>query len=197
MTQVILASASQSRADVLRRAGVHCETIPSRLDEDAAKLAMRSEGLKPHDQAMRLAELKAQKVSSQTSGLVIGGDQMMSLGADVFDKPKDMAEASATLRTLQGRTHTLETAIVVAEGGSIVWRHLAQPKLTMRGLTDREIGAYLGCVGEDILSTVGAYKLEAEGVRLFSEIEGDFFSILGMPLLPLLDYLGERGALDW
>lgn len=197
MTRLILASKSQSRVDLLRRAGVECEAIPSGLDEETAKAAMRGEGLSPPDQAMRLAELKALKLSTREPGLVIGGDQMMSLGRDAFDKPPNLEAAAGTLRTLQGKTHTLETAVVIAEGGSIIWRKLEQPKMTVRPLSETEIQSYLKWVGTDVLSTVGAYKLEGEGVRLFSGIEGDYFSILGLPLLPLLDYLRTRGAIDW
>ncbi len=195
--RIILASGSASRAALLRGAGVEVDLMPSRVDEDTAKAAMRAENVSPHEQAMRLAELKALKVSSAETGLVIGGDQMMSCEDMVFDKPPTLEAAKKTLTELQGRSHHLETATVIGENGQIVWRHLERPKLTMRALGEADIDAYLGHVGEDVLSTVGAYKLEADGIRLFSAIEGDYFAILGLPLLPVLDYLRTREALPW
>jgi septum formation protein len=146
------------------------------------------------DQATQLAELKALKISSNRGGLVIGGDQMLALGERAFDKPANLAEARGHLEALSGNSHRLETAIVVAENGSIVWRHLARPKLTMRPLSASFITNYLEQAGEEILQTVGAYQLESIGSQLFSSIEGDYFSILGLPLLPLLDYLRVRSV---
>jgi len=195
--RIILASGSASRAALLCGAGVEVDLIPSRVDEETAKAAMRAESIAPHEQAMRLAEMKALKVSSAEGGLVIGGDQMMSCAGSVFDKPPSLGAAKDTLSELQGRFHHLETATVIAEDGQIVWRHLERPKLTMRALGEADIDAYLETVGEDVLSTVGGYKLEAEGIRLFSAIEGNYFAILGLPLLPVLDYLRTRGALPW
>lgn len=192
---VILASGSQSRQALLAGAGVEAETVKPNLDEDAFKSAMRAQGASVADQAMRLAELKAIKVSEQRAGLTIGGDQMLSLGNRVFDKPEDMDAARTHLEALSGQTHRLETAIVVAEEGRIVWRHLAQPELTMRPLTLGFIDKYIATLGDDVLSTVGSYKLESLGSQLFSEIKGDYFSILGLPLLPLLDYLRIRGVI--
>lgn len=195
--RLVLASGSASRRTLLEQAGLTVEAIPSRLDEEAAKTALRTEGLSPTNQAMQLAELKAVKVSRQECGLVIGGDQMLACGSQTFDKPADMAEAARNLKKLQGRSHTLETAIVVCEEGVPVWRHMARPKLTMRTLSDADIERYLDEAGEAVLSTVGAYMLEGVGVRLFSQIEGDYFSILGLPLLPLLQYLRMRKAIAY
>lgn len=192
---IILASGSASRRALLRGAGVNAETVPPLVDEDAAKLAMRDEGLSVRDQAMQLAELKAQKVSASHPGLVIGGDQMLALGDEAFDKPRDLDGARTHLRRLSGRAHTLETAIAIAEDGQLVWRHLARPKMTMRHLSDTFIEAYVETCGDALLTTVGAYQLEGPGAQLFSRIEGDYFSILGLPLLPLLDYLRTRGVL--
>lgn len=192
---IILASGSASRRALLRGAGVNAETVPPLVDEDAAKLAMRDEGLSVRDQAMQLAELKAQKVSASHPGLVIGGDQMLALGDEAFDKPRDLDGARTHLRRLSGRAHTLETAIAIAEDGQLVWRHLARPKMTMRHLSDTFIEAYVETCGDALLTTVGAYQLEGRGAQLFSRIEGDYFSILGLPLLPLLDYLRTRGVL--
>lgn len=192
---IILASGSASRKALLAGAGVLAETVKPLIDEESAKAAMRAEGVSIRDQAMALAELKALKVSSQRPGLVIGGDQMLALGERAFDKPADLANARRHLEALSGQSHRLETAIVIAQDGAIVWKHLARPKLTMRALSEDFISSYLERTGEDVLSTVGGYKLEGLGSQLFTAIEGDYFSILGLPLLPLLDYLRTRGVL--
>jgi septum formation protein len=120
---------------------------------------------------------------------------MLALGDEAFDKPVDMVEARSHLERLSGQTHTLETAIVVCEDGAPVWRHLARPKLTMRQLSSGFIDNYLNDAGDQILATVGGYQLEGLGAQLFTRIEGDYFSILGLPLLELLDYLRTRGVL--
>ena len=192
---IILASGSASRKALLAGAGVEAETVKPLVDEESAKAAMRAEGVSIRDQAMALAELKALKVSSQRPGLVIGGDQMLALGERAFDKPADLASARRHLEALSGQSHRLETAIVIAQDGAIVWKHLARPKLNMRALSEGFISSYLERTGEDVLSTVGGYKLEGLGSQLFTAIEGDYFSILGLPLLPLLDYLRTRGVL--
>ena len=192
---VVLASGSESRRALLSGAGIEAACIRPNVDEDAAKASFRAAGMRVSDQAMRLAELKAIKVSRNEAGLVIGGDQMLNLDGEAMDKPADMDEAANHLRRLSGKTHRLETAIVIAENGEPVWRHLATPKLTVRPLGDAFISHYLDAAGQDILKTVGAYQLEGLGAQLFSRIEGDYFSILGLPLLPLLDYLRIRGVI--
>ena len=193
--QIVLASGSASRRAVLASAGVDAISIKPNVDEDAAKASLRAAGAPVRDQAMHLAELKAIKVSRSQPGLVIGGDQMLNLDGEALDKPADLAEAENHLRRLSGKTHTLETALVICDGGTPVWRHLAQPKLTVRPLSETFIKSYVADCGEVLLSTVGAYQLEGRGAQLFNRIEGDFFSILGLPLLPLLDYLRTRGIL--
>ena len=195
MSDIILASGSASRRALLAGAGVTAQSIKPNVDEDSAKAAMRGEGMKVRDQAMQLAEMKALKVSRAQPGLVIGGDQMLNLDGEAFDKPKDLAGAKAHLQALSGKAHHLETAIVIAENGQFVWRHLARPKLTVRMLSDRFIDQYIETCGEALLRTVGAYQLEGPGAQIFSKIEGDYFSILGLPLLPLLDYLRVRNVL--
>jgi len=195
MPNVILASGSASRRMLLAGAGVDAENIKPLVDEETAKAAFRADGMSVRNQAVKLAEMKAIKVSSNHSGLVIGGDQMLSLEGQAFDKPNGIEGARNHLKAMSGKTHVLETAIVIAEDGDLVWRHLVQPRLTMRPLSDEFIDHYLQTAGEDILSTVGAYQLEGLGSQLFSRIEGDYFSILGLPLLPLLDYLRTRGVL--
>lgn len=195
MMDVILASGSASRRALLAGAGVAATSIKPNVDEEAAKRAMRADGLNVRDQAMQLAELKAVKVSRSMSGLVIGGDQMLNLDGEAFDKPADLDAAKGHLRKLSGQSHYLETAIVVAENGAPVWRFLARPKLTIRTLSNEYIDDYVVHCGEALLTTVGAYHLEGRGAQLFSRIEGDYFSILGLPLLPLLDYLRVREVL--
>lgn len=195
MISVILASGSESRRSLLANAGVQAASIKPNVDEESAKAAFRAEGMRVSDQAMRLAELKAIKVSRNHEGLVIGGDQMLNLDGEAMDKPASMDEAASHLRRFSGKTHRLETAIVIAENGEPVWRHLSTPKLTVRQLDETFIGRYLEAAGPDILKTVGAYQLEGLGAQLFSRIEGDYFSILGLPLLPLLDYLRVRGVI--
>lgn len=192
---VTLASTSKSRRALLAAAGVEAEGVAPNVDEEAFRNAMRANGLPVREQAMQLAELKAMRVSSRRPGLVIGGDQMLALGDTAFDKPTDLVAARNHLRQLSGKSHTLETAIVVCEDGAPVWRHLARPKLTMRPLTEEFMDSYVSTCGDALLSTVGAYQLEGLGAQLFTRIEGDYFSILGLPLLPLLDYLRIRKVL--
>jgi septum formation protein len=192
---VTLASGSASRRALLTAAGVSAEAVAPNVDEESYRTAMRAEGVSVRDQAMQLAEMKAVRVSQSRPGLVIGGDQMLALGEEAFDKPRDLAEAKNHLMRLSGKSHTLETAIVVCEEGRSVWRHLARPKLTMRPLSPEFIESYVDTCGNALLSTVGAYQLESHGAQLFSRIEGDYFSILGVPLLPLLDYLRVRRVL--
>ena len=192
---VTLASTSKSRRALLAAAGVEADSAAPNVDEEAFRNSMRANKLPVREQAMQLAELKAMRISAKRPGLVIGGDQMLALGDGAFDKPSDLEAAKNHLRQLSGRSHTLETAIVVCEDGAAVWRHLARPKLTMRPLTEEFIDSYVSACGEALLSTVGAYQLEGPGAQLFTRIEGDYFSILGLPLLPLLDYLRIRKVL--
>jgi septum formation protein len=192
---IILASGSESRRMLLANAGVEARSIKPNVDEDVAKVSFRAEKMRVADQAMRLAEMKAVKVSQRHEGLVIGGDQMLNLDGEAMDKPVDMADAANHLRKFSGKVHKLETAIVIAEDGVPVWRHLTAPKLTVRPLSEAFIDGYLDAAGPKILNTVGAYMLEDIGAQLFSRIEGDYFSMLGLPLLPLLDYLRVRGVI--
>jgi septum formation protein len=192
---VILASASQSRAAVLRNAGVRIEQIPADIDEDAVKSSMRNEGSSVSDVAHRLAELKACAVSARHPGrLVIGTDQMLQCGGVWFDKPVDRDHADAHLRTLRGRDHELFAAVCVVRDGECLWRHLESARLTMRPFSDEFLRDYLDAVGEDVCRSVGAYQLEGIGAQLFSRIEGDFFTILGLPLLAVLGFLSHQGV---
>ncbi len=188
MTRLILASASRVRATMLRQAGLAFEIVPAHADEAATKRAMA--GADPLEIAGALAEIKARAIAAHhPDAAVIGADQMLVCGADLFDKPADMDEARSHLRRLRGRTHHLCTAAVVMRGGEVLWRHTEKPELVMRGFTDAFIGRYLAAIGDDALLSVGAYQLEGRGAQLFERVEGDFFSILGLPLLPLLGFL--------
>lgn len=190
---LILASGSAARRQMLEAAGLAFEVDPPRVDEEAAKASLRAGGLKPRDQADALAELKALSVSRTRPDFVIGADQMLALGGEVFDKPKDANEARQHLLRLRGQTHELITAAVVAREGTIIWRHIDTPKLKMRAFSDAFLDDYLARAGDNVLRSVGAYQLEGPGAQLFERVEGDYFSVLGLPLLPLLAFLREHG----
>ena len=190
---LILASGSVARRRMLEAAGLTFDVDAPRVDEEAAKASLRAGGLKPRDQADALAELKALSVSRSRPDFVIGADQMLALGGDVFDKPKDANEARQHLQRLRGQTHELITAAVIAREGAIIWRHIDTPKLKMRAFSDAFLDDYLSRAGENVLRSVGAYQLEGLGAQLFDRVEGDYFSVLGLPLLPLLAFLREHG----
>jgi septum formation protein len=178
---------------MLEAAGLTIDVDPARIDEEAIKLGLRAEGLKPRDQADALAEVKALSVSNRRPGFVIGADQMLAIEGDVLDKPQDANEARAHLLKLRGRTHELITAAVVARDGQVIWRHIHTPRLKMRDFSDEFLEGYLAQAGEGVLSSVGAYQLEGLGAQLFERVDGDYFSVLGLPLLPLLAFLREHG----
>lgn len=191
---LILASGSAVRRRLLGAAGLRFEVDVPRVDEEAAKASLRAEGLKPRDQADALAELKALSISRRRGGLVIGADQMLALDNETLDKPKDMDEARAHLTRMKGRTHHLICAAIVARDGVVIWRHIETPKLKMRAFSDAFLEDYLRQAGEAVLHSVGAYQLEGLGAQLFESVEGDYFSVLGLPLLPLLAFLREHGV---
>jgi septum formation protein len=193
---LILASASTSRQTLLRQAGLEVEAMPAHVDEAAVKEAAKADGWEAAELALALAELKAQRISQKfPTASVIGADQLLVCGDDWFDKPADLAQAERHLTRLSGRTHQLVTAVCVYRSGAMVWHHVATPSLTMRRLSPAFIADYLAAEGAAVCSSVGAYRLEAIGAQLFNSIDGDFFTILGLPLLPLLDYLRQAGAL--
>lgn len=192
MANLILASSSRSRADLLRNAGVSFDQRPALIDEAAVKEAMLAEGAPARDIADTLAELKAQRVAGRVPGLVLAGDQVLVCEGRLYDKPRTAAEAGEHLRSLRGRTHELLSAAVMYEGGVPVWRHVGTARLTMRPFSDGFLAEYLAEHGEDLTATVGAYRLEAGGAQLFSRVEGDYFSVLGLPLLEILGFLRTR-----
>jgi septum formation protein len=193
---IILASASKSRANLLRAAGVKVDIIPACTDEDSIKASLKADGATAAQCAETLAELKAIQISHRHhEALVIGADQMLECDGEWFDKPVDMACAQQQLLKLRGKSHVLPTAVAVALNGSRIWHHLAMPRLTVRPFAGSFIDSYLAEAGPAVLSSVGAYQLEGPGVQLFSRIEGDFFTILGLPLLELLAFLREHGTL--
>jgi septum formation protein len=193
---LILASASPSRAHMLQQAGVEMTISPANIDEDAIKQAMSGQGLNIEDIAMALAIEKAQVVSSQhPKALVIGADQILVCDGVLFDKPENRDEAANHLQTLSGSEHQLVTAACVIQDGEIEWQQLSLPRLTMRVLNNRYIADYLAHIGDKALTSVGAYQLEGRGAQLFEAVDGDFFAILGLPLLPLLAFLRDRGLM--
>lgn len=188
--RLVLASASASRAALLRQAGVAVEIDPARIDEGEVKTALANEGASAEDAAETLAELKAQKISRRhPARLVVGADQILECDGYWFDKPADLGEAAEHLRRLSGRTHRLLTAVCVVRGSTRIWHHREAARLTMRPFGEAFIAAYLEAVGARALESVGAYQLEGLGAQLFARVEGDYFTILGLPLLPLLDLL--------
>ena len=192
---VVLASASPARAQLLEAAGVKVVLAPAHIDEDEVKGALRVEGVKATDAAIALAEMKALRISPRyPNALVVGADQILVCGGEWYDKPVDMDHAKDRLRALRGKTHGLATAAVVVRDGKRIWHHVDTPELTMRSFSDAFIDAYLAREGADALASVGAYRLEGMGVQLFARIDGDFFTILGLPLLALLGFLREHGA---
>ncbi|MBC7769346.1 MAG: septum formation protein Maf [Phycisphaerales bacterium] len=191
---LILASGSAARRKMLEDSGLVFEVEIPRVDEEAAKASLRAEGMKPRDQADALAELKALSVSRRRAGFVIGADQMLAVEGRVLDKPQDAAEAREHLQSLRGRAHDLLTAAVVAKDGAVIWRHMETPRLRMRAFSDAFLDYYLAEAGEAVLRSVGAYQLEGLGAQLFDRVEGDYFSVLGLPLLPLLAFLREHGV---
>lgn len=187
---VILASASAIRAELLQRAGLTITVDPARIDEDTVKQSLRGEQATPAMVAETLAELKAVAVSRRHPGaLVIGADQMLDCDGTWFDKPADRAGARAQLQRLRGQTHHLIAGVCVVRDGQRLWHHNDRASLVMRRFSDEFLDNYLDAVGADACASVGGYQLEGRGVQLFSRVDGDFFTILGLPLLPLLDFL--------
>jgi len=194
---LVLASGSAVRATLLKNAGLDAEIVPANVDERGVEAPLVEAGFPPDDLAAVLAEAKAAEVSARRPGdLVIGADQTLALGCERFNKPDGMEGARRHLLKLSGETHALHSAVVLVRDGETLWRHVSTARLTMRDLTPKEIGVYLAEAGDAVLSSVGAYQLEGIGVRLFEKIEGDYFTILGLPLLPLLAQLRQMKVID-
>jgi len=196
MTQVILASGSATRRALLRQAGLRFAVDVAHVDESAVIESLIAEKAPARDVADVLAELKAVKVSGRHDGaMVIGADQVLSVGSQIFQKPASREAARDQLRVLRGKTHVLSSAVCVARDGSVIWREVREARLTMREFSDGFLEGYLAQVGENILGSVGAYQVEGLGIQLFSRIEGDHFTILGLALIPLLEFLRTHGIL--
>jgi septum formation protein len=195
--KIILASASPFRKALLANAGIEFTAIPADVNERALEAPLEGTGATPEDVASILAEAKAINVSeSHPEALVIGCDQTLSLGDRVFHKPRDKEDARRHLLDLSGKTHQLNSAVVLMRDGETLWRDVSIARLTMRKLDPAFIGRHLAKVGDKALASVGAYQIEGEGIQLFEKIDGDYFTIVGLPLLPLLAKLRDLGAID-
>lgn len=181
----------------MERAGVAHEAIAARVDEAAVRDALVADGAQPREIADALAEAKARKLSTKfPDAMVIGCDQVLVVDGEVLDKAGNRAEAEAQLRRLSNKTHHLLSAVVLCESGQPVWRHVGSARLTMRKLSEPYLAGYLERNWQSVRGCVGAYKLEEEGVRLFARIEGEYFTVLGLPLIELLGYLAYRGVIE-
>ena len=193
-TPLLLASASQVRLTLLQNAGLTVTALPARIDEAALRAALESEQAKPRDIADALAEMKAHKLADKhPDALVLGCDQVLSCHNRLYNKPDTIDQARADLQSLRGFSHHLYSAAVLYHNARPIWRHIGQAKLTMSVFSDAYLDDYLARNWHQVQHSVGGYMLESEGLRLFSAIEGDYFTILGLPLLPILSYLGQRG----
>lgn len=196
MHGLVLASLSPFRKILLENAGLTFGVMPASIDERAIERELEHRKLAPGAVALELARAKALNIAVEPGTHVIGSDQTLSLGDRLFHKPKDMDAAKEHLMAFSGKTHQLDSAVVIARDGKIVWSHLASARMTMRLLSDDFIDRYLTHMGNMALQTVGSYQLEREGIQLFDHIEGDYFTIIGLPILPLLAELRNLGVID-
>jgi septum formation protein len=191
---LILASVSQSRRELLSNAGLAFTIEPPGVDEVEVKMSLAAERAPPQEVAETLAELKATRVSARYPGaMVIGGDSTLACNGRLFDKPPTVEAARQQLLALRGQTHDLISSVVVARAGTRIWHHNERARLTMRVFDEAFLDTYLGLAGETVTTSVGAYRLESIGAHLFSRVDGDYFTILGLPLLPLLSFLAGHG----
>ena len=192
---IVLASQSAIRAAVLKGAGLEFTTVSPGVDEDVVKHGLLARGASPKEVAHVLAEEKAKAGSLKADGLVIGADQTLDLDGRLYDKARSLDEARERLRTFRGKTHQLHSGLAVARAGELVFTAVQSASLTVRDFSDAWLDRYLERAGSEILSSVGCYQLEGEGVQLFEKIEGDYFTILGLQLFTLLDFLRREGAI--
>lgn len=194
MRPLLLASASQIRLQLLRNAGLEVTAQPARIDEESIRQSLEANAATPRDIADALAEMKARKLAEKhPESLVLGCDQVLAFKGRVFGKAATATEAHAQLSAFRGQSHQLISALVLYDGGKPIWRHISEAELTMRQLSDSYLDNYLARNWGKLQETVGCYKLEEDGIQLFSAIKGDYFSILGLPLLALIGYLATRG----
>ncbi len=195
--RLILASASPWRAAMLRNAGITVEAIPAMIDERAVEETLEGSEIGPDDIALVLSQAKADEVSSRfPSAAIIGADQTLSLDGAILHKPGSMDEAIDRLLLLSGKTHQLNSGVCLVRDGEILWSHVEVTHITFRKLDPGFVGRHLAEVGDRALTSVGAYQVEGMGAQLIERMEGDFFSVIGLPLLPLLAQLRERGFID-
>ena len=191
-TNLILASTSRFRKSLLENAGVAFQVSAPQIDERAISVPMEARGADPRTIASVLAAAKALDVSKNfPDAFVLGSDQTMALGSQMFHKPKNIDDARSQIATLQGKIHALHSAVAIVKNSEIIWSGLSSAHLTMRVLNDTQIDAYITKAGESVLWSVGAYQIESLGVTLFEHIDGDYFTIIGLPMLPLLEALRE------
>ncbi|GLQ35529.1 Maf-like protein [Amylibacter marinus] len=196
MTQKItLASQSMARIAMLKSAGIDFTAMPAKIDEPAIMGALLAENATPNDVVDTLAEFKARRVASKQAGFVIGCDQILVCEKKIYSKAQTLDEAREKLRALRGKSHQLMSAAVIFEDGEPVWRTIGRAQLFMRDFSDAYLEDYLNGCGSEILSSVGCYLLEKEGVNLFNRVQGDYFTVLGFPLLEVLAYLRTRGVI--
>lgn len=197
VASLVLASASPFRRMLLENAGIAFQAKAADIDERAIEGEVERQGSSPQEVALILAEAKARNIGQTfPDDIIIGSDQTMSLGARVYHKPRDMNEARDHLLSLSGQVHQLNSGIVLTRGNDILWKHVSSARMSVRVLSPEFIDAHLARVGTKALSSVGAYQLEGEGIQLFDKIEGDYFTILGLPMLPLLAKLRELRVID-
>jgi len=187
--KLILASKSPSRANLLRGAGLTFDVVVTGVDEDSVKQTLLSEGATGQEIAVTLSDLKAMRVQAGPLDYVMAADQVLTLNGELYSKPSDLDRGRDQLRQLRGQTHELISAVSIAKTGSVIWRHNETSLMTMRDFSDDFLDSYIEANEQAVLSSVGSYWLESDGIQLFSRIEGDYFAILGLPLLPVLDFL--------